>query len=159
MSPTLVAPTSLQEVTANLFADGDPDANVKVREQQHVAVVTDQLAALLAGNPEGFVAHLASDVEVHLHTPPEFNMVTHARGPDAALNMLIHNFGLLADQQAEILSIVAQGDTVVMVAREHGRIIASNQPYEVYFVAQYIFQEDGKLAFVRQIGNSCAPVA
>jgi ketosteroid isomerase-like protein len=152
MPPALVATDSLQDVTNRLFAAGDPEANTKVREQNHVNIVTSQLAALLAGDPDGFVAHLAPDVEVHLHTPPEFAMITHARGPEAAKDLLIHNFGLLADQQAEILSIVAQGDTVVMVAREQGRIRATNQAYQVYFVAQYIFQ-DGKLTFVRQIGS------
>ena len=114
MSPTLVANTTLQEVTGRLFAEGDPQAATKLREQQHVAIVTDQLAALLAGNPDGFVAHLDPDVEIHLHTPPEFDMISYARGPEATRDLLIHNFGLLADQQAEILSIVAQGDTVVI---------------------------------------------
>lgn len=144
------------------FEAGDPNAETKLVERANVATVHQLLDAVVAGNYGALLDVLADDVRVELFAPPEFPFVRQAVGKDATRVMINHNFDTVVDQRPEILSLTAQGDTLVLVARESGRIRCSDQPYDVHFV--YNFQlQDGKLAHIRQYStysswvNAAAP--
>jgi ketosteroid isomerase-like protein len=142
----------LQPLDATLlqhFVAGDPDAEAKPREKANVACAGRLFGAIVTDNFEAVIDELAEDVQVDLFSPPEFPFVRQAAGREAARAMILHNFSVLTDQQPEILGVTAQGDTMVLVAREVGRIRHSDLPYAVHFVYQINFV-DGKAAKIVQ---------
>jgi ketosteroid isomerase-like protein len=134
------------------FEAGDPNAESKPLERANVATIHQLFDAVVAGRFDALLDVLADDVRVELFAPPEFPFVRQAKGKEATRAMITHNFDTVADQRPEILSLTAQGDTLMLVARESGRIRSTNQPYDVHFV--YNFQlQDGKLAHIRQFST------
>jgi hypothetical protein len=63
----------------------------------------------------------------------------------------------IENQEPEIRSVVAQGDVVVIVAHEHGRLRDSRRPYTLHWVQMFTFR-DGRVARFRLICNSAAMV-
>jgi len=66
-----------------------------------------------------------------------------------------NNFAQVEDQQSKIQSVVAQGDIVVVVAYERGRLRQLGRHYEVHWERIFTFRE-GKVARFRQICDSAA---
>ncbi|MGV3720997.1 MAG: nuclear transport factor 2 family protein [Actinomycetota bacterium] len=134
------------------FEAGDPNTEAKPLERANVTTIQQLFDAVVGGRYDALLEVLADDVRVELFAPPEFPLVRQAVGKEATQAMITHNFAELTDQRPEILSLAAQGDTLMLVARESGRIRSTNQPYDVHFV--YNFQlQDGKLARIRQFST------
>lgn len=134
------------------FEAGDPDAATRVLERANLEAVHRLLGAVVAEDYDALIEELADDAQIELFAPPEFPFVRKATGKEAVRAMITHNFGTVVDQQPEILSVTAQGDTLMMVAKESGRIRYSDQPYDVHFVYNFRIQ-DGKIAHVRQFAS------
>jgi ketosteroid isomerase-like protein len=132
-----------------LYAAGDPQAEARRSEKEHVDTVTRFFDAVISSDLDAACAMLTDDVDVVLFSPPEFPLVRRASGPEEVRGLVTHNFSALANQQPEIQTITAQGDTLLMVGRESGTIRASGQPYDLHFVYQFNFR-DGLICGVRQ---------
>jgi ketosteroid isomerase-like protein len=63
-----------------------------------------------------------------------------------------NNFQLLEDQKPEIQTVVAQGDTVVVMAREKGRFAATGKEYESYWVQLFTFK-GGKVIRIKELAD------
>lgn len=144
------------------FEAGDPASEAKTHERGNVDTINRLFDAVVSGRFDAVLEVLAEDVRVELFAPPEFPFVRQAVGREATRAMISHNFSTLADQQPEILSLTAQGDSLVLVARESGRLRYSGQPYDVHFV--YSFQlRQGQLSSILQFAtysswsNAAAP--
>ncbi len=139
----------IEATLAGLFADGDTLVDTREHERPHVSCLTRAFAALVAGDFEGFSQELTDDVDVQLFQPPDLPSRRTASGREEARELVKHNFGALTDQQPELLSLTAQGDSVMLVGREAGKVRESGQPYNVHFVYHFRFQE-GKIRQILQ---------
>jgi ketosteroid isomerase-like protein len=139
------------------FEEGDPEAPAKQTEAANVEQVQDQYRALARGDFPAFVEKLADDVELEIVGPPEVPFVGRWRGRATVAEAVRTNFALLEDQRPEIQSVVAQGDTVVLVAREQGRYRPTGRAYDLHWVQLFTFR-DGKVSRVREFFDSAAMV-
>jgi ketosteroid isomerase-like protein len=118
------------------------------REQAHIQAVREQIDAIARGDVAAVFASAHDDVQLDIYAPPEFHWVRHANGSDAIRDAIEKNFGSVEEQAPEILNVVAQGDTVVLIGREHGIIRATGERYDIQFVEKFSFR-DGRLAAVQ----------
>ena len=123
------------------FEADDPDPAAKQFERDRVDIVRAQFEAIGRGDLNGFVELMDPGIELDIAVPPEFHWTRHARGLAAVRSAVEHNFSTVQDQDPTLLSIVAQGNVVVVFGREKGRIRASNERYDVYFVYRFTFRE------------------
>jgi ketosteroid isomerase-like protein len=118
------------------------------RRAAHIQSVREQIDAIGRGDLSAALQNAHEDVELNIFAPIEFRWIRHARGIDALRVAIAHNFDSVDDQTLEIRTVVAQGDTVVLLGRERGVIRETAQPYDVQFVQKFTFVE-GRLASVR----------
>jgi ketosteroid isomerase-like protein len=123
---------------------------IGARSAEHLANVEAQLAAIARGDYASAVANVRDDVELDIFAPPEFAWLRRARGRQEFQTALEHNFGTLIDQRPEITAVVAQGDVVIMIGREQGRIRETGHEYDVEFVHRFTFRDE-RLASIRII--------
>ena len=141
------------------FHAGDPDVGNKPAESGNVRLLQDLYRTVISGDFEGgFAAGLADDVVLEIHGPPGLPLAGTWQGPQAVAEATRRNFSLLAEQQPEITSVVAQGDTVIVLGRERGRFVATGRPYEVAFVHEFTFR-GGKVARIRELFDTAALLA
>lgn len=127
------------------FLNGDAAAAAKREEQDHTTCLQTLYAALRDGDSAALARVLADDVELEITGPASLPLAGHWKGRDQVLKAAARNFGMLEDQKPEVLSLVAQGDTVVVLARERGRVKGTDKEYDVRFVQHYRIK-DGAIA-------------
>jgi uncharacterized damage-inducible protein DinB/ketosteroid isomerase-like protein len=145
---------SLEQIPGALpaaFADADPAHAGRAREQAHLATLQRMLAAIAAGRGEELRGELAPEVEFALWAPAEFPWVRQARGADAVMAAISANFRQVREQRPELLSLVAQGDTLMLTGREEGVIASSGAAYQVMLAQEYGFDPQGRLARFRSV--------
>jgi ketosteroid isomerase-like protein len=128
--------------------DLGPVAEGEGREQAHIQAVRDQIDAIARGDVAAVFASAHDDVELDIYAPPEFQWIRHARGTDAIRDAIEKNFDSVEDQTPEIVNVVAQGDTVVLIGREQGVLRSTGERYDIQFVEKFSFR-DGRLAAVQ----------
>ncbi len=124
------------------FLDGDAAAAMKPDEAGNVARLQEQYRALARGDIGAALALMAEEVEMELTTPADLPIAGAWRGRDEVWAATLRNFGSLADQSADLLTVVAQGDTVMLLAEERGRVRATGVVYHVRWAQLYTFRGD-----------------
>jgi uncharacterized protein len=147
MSETIHPPFVRQLQSA--FEQGDPLAKTKLEEQTNVRVLQEQFKAILAGDFAALGGTLAEDAELEILGPPGVPFLGRWQGRQQLRDTIARNFGMVQDQQPEILTVVAQGDTVVVTGRERGRFRPSGRPYDVHWV-QFHTYRGGKTTRIRE---------
>jgi ketosteroid isomerase-like protein len=140
------------------FLEGDPDVTTKSMEADNVRCLQRQYQAIVAGDFAAALDLFTDDVELEIVGPPEMPFAGMWRGREAVGAALRRNFSLVADQQPEIHSVTAQGDTVVVVARERGTYVPTGRGYDLHWVQLFQFR-DGRMARVREFADSAALLA
>ena len=125
-------------------------AGAEQAERQHLISIERQISAIARGDLDAALANAAPDVQLDIFAPREFQWIAHARGVDEMRRAIAVNFASVIDQAPAILNVIAQGDTVVLMGSETGRIRATGEPYDVEFVQKFTFA-DGRLVAVRII--------
>ena len=146
-------PVSLEKVPDELdaaFVAGDPDSAGKTQEQASVECLGRMVAAIAAGRFEELRGWLDPDVTFEIAGPTGLSWVGRAQGADAVAAAIAANFRTVRDQRTEPLALVAQGDTVMVMARESGRWVETGEPYEMVLAQQFTFR-DGRLAAFRSV--------
>jgi ketosteroid isomerase-like protein len=133
------------------FAEGDPLHAARAEEKEHLGILQAMMAAIAAGDERALRAHLAPQVEFELSAPAEFGWARRARGSDAVADAITGNFRRVREQAPELLSVVGQGDTLMLTARETGVVVASGQPYQVMLAQQYTFDDQHRLLRFRAV--------
>jgi len=139
-------------VTPRIREDAAPqrrrasEPNISARDD--LRSVADQIDAIGRGDLEAALANAAPEVELETFAPPEFKWISYARGVGELRAALAQNFGSLQNQSRAILNVFAQGDTLVLMGRETGRIRGTGEPYDIEFVEKFLF-EDGRLIALR----------
>jgi ketosteroid isomerase-like protein len=153
MSEVSIHPTSFERFIDRLheaFLEGDDAAAVKATEAKYVRRLQEQYRALARGDFQPVIAQMADTIELELHGPADIPLTGSWRGLTEVVAAMRRNFGSLADQQAEILALVAQGDTVVLLAQERGTVRATGTAYHIRWVQLFTFRDD-KIVRVRGV--------
>jgi ketosteroid isomerase-like protein len=125
-------------------------ADVAAAGAQNLRSIQHLIDAIGRNDLDEAIANAHDDVRFEIYAPLEFQWIRQATGVKELKAALRHNFGLLAEQHPEITTLTAQGDTVVLIGREHGRVKATGEPYRMQFVQRFLFR-DGRLASVTVI--------
>lgn len=136
-------PDIVQQLSQGLqvaFRRGDPSVDAKTIERDHVSLLEQQYRAIGEGRfATTFYDSLAEDVELEILGPPDCPFLGHWTGRDQVYAAVERNFGLIETQLPLIESVVAQGDTVVVIGRETGRYREPAAEYRVAWVQVMTF--------------------
>ncbi|HYP26439.1 MAG TPA: nuclear transport factor 2 family protein [Blastocatellia bacterium] len=135
------------------FRDGDANIAGKLEEAENVSRVEKIFSTIARHDFEALGEVLADDVVLDVIASADNPMAGQTRGLQQVTEATRKNFALLEDQKPIIESVVAQGDSVVVVARERGRIAATGRSYDIRWVQVYKFRE-GKLISIREWADS-----
>jgi ketosteroid isomerase-like protein len=138
------------DAIAAAFAAGDPHIEQKQLEAQHVHSVQLLYHAIARGAFAEMLQLTTDDFVLEILGPPHAQLVGRWQGRDEVLAALLRNFSHFDEQTPHIDAVVAQGDTVVVIAREDGKLKANGKPYDVHWVQTFTFVGD-RVAKVKQI--------
>lgn len=93
---------------------------------------------------------LTDDVRLEIRGCEQFPFVRDARGRAAVLAAIKHNFAEVQDQQPRLESVVAQGDTVIVMASEQGVIKSTGAAYHIEGIQRFVCR-NGKISLVHEI--------
>jgi uncharacterized protein len=151
MTPSI--PTSFLDNLVSAFREGDPLADAKTAEAENVHRVRVIYEAIARGDYDAFADCLHADAEMEIFGPKINAFVGRSQGREQVRETVRRNFSQVEDQQPEILTVVAQGDTVVVVGRETGRYRPTGQRYDMHWVQLFTLR-DGRIARFRQVTDT-----
>lgn len=149
-------PKDFSAVTQKIRAAIDRSSLTSGDEHNHLDSIQKQIEAIARGDLDAALASAAADIQLDIFAPPEFKWISRASGVAELRRALETNFGALQDQAPEIVNVLTQGDTVVLMGHETGRIRATGEPYDVEFVERFTFR-DGQLAAIRVLAAKRLP--
>jgi ketosteroid isomerase-like protein len=145
-----VLPGDFLTQVQNGFLAGDANVAVKQEEAGNVERVKRVYQSLGLRDFDGVVELLHDDIELEIVGPPGAPFLGSWKGRAGVLDALRTNFAQVEAQQPQVQHVVAQGDTVTVVAREQGRFSATGRDYDLHWVQLLTFQ-GGKLLRVREL--------
>lgn len=141
----------LEDLQAGFIA-GDEFANLKVVERKNIDSVSRLYSALEERAFERAVEVMTEDIDYEILGQGTSMMVQKCIGRDAVMETLVRNFGYVTEQNPKIISVVAQGDSVVVVGAETGRFIETGKLYKGDWVHIFTFRNQLVSRF-RQIAD------
>lgn len=136
------------------FREGDEHAAGKALEAENVRVI-EQVFRAIARKEFDALGVLPADGVTFEIVGPGGPMAARAEGRGRVVEAARGNFAQIEDQRPEVLSVVAQGDTLVAVGRERGRFHATGREYEVHWMHQYGL-EGGKVVSITEMLDGAA---
>lgn len=146
-------PPSFLDTLLSAFREGDPQVDAKTAEADNVRRIRTAYEAVVRGDFEAFANLLHADAEMEIYGPKINAFVGRRQGREQVRDTVRKNFSQIEDQQPEILTVVAQGDTVVVVGRETGRYRPTGQRYDLHWV-QIFTLSDGLITRFRQVTDT-----
>ena|SRR5690349_8074701 len=131
-------------------AIGQGDQPQSAERADNLRSIQRLIDAIGRGDLEAAIANAHPAVRFEMYGPLEFPWVRQATGIEQLRNAIRHNFDSLDQQHPEITSLTTEGDTIVLIGREHGRVKATGAPYRMQFVQRFLFRE-GRLASITVI--------
>jgi ketosteroid isomerase-like protein len=132
------------------FLDRDPEASQKSLEIRNVAAVKAMVEAVAKDDYDAFSGIVSDSVSLKILAPPDVPFIRNAEGASAFLDTVRKNFAMVEDQNPVLLSIVAQGESVVCIVREQGRYVEDGRRYDMHAMQEFLFRE-GKLERIFEI--------
>ena len=132
------------------FRAEDPALVAKAYESEKFRCLHEHYQALLNGDIGRFISYLCDDVEFEIVGPSFVPFLGKWRGKTEVVEAILRNLSMIEQQNPQISSIVAQGDQIVIVARETGRIRSNGIAYDIHWTQLFTFR-DGKVARVREL--------
>ncbi|HEU4882315.1 MAG TPA: nuclear transport factor 2 family protein [Longimicrobium sp.] len=148
---TQVSLEEVPRVLGPVFAAGDAAAGAKERERGNVERIGRMVHCISQGRFDELREQLAPDVAYEMVAPARVPWRRAARGADQVAATIAENFATVCEQRTQPLSLVSQGDTVMLMARETGRFVDDGAEYEVLTAQQFTFDDDGRLAEFRSV--------
>jgi uncharacterized protein len=131
------------------FQQGDNCVGAKATEAQNVRCLQALYRALGQGDFAAFQNALAEEVEMEVSTTAGGSFHGRWRGASQVTAAVQNNFAQLQESTPTIDEVVAQGESVVVVARERGRF-RTGETYDVHWVQWFTFRS-GKVARFREV--------
>lgn len=135
------------------FEEGDDTVGNKAVESACVEVLERQYQAIARGDFDGFLDTLDEEIDLEISGPSTIPFVGRWRGRQEVVEAVRQNFGYVEDQRPEIKKVVAQGDTVVVSARERGRFRPTGRTYDIHWV-QFFTIKNGRITRIFQVFDS-----
>jgi ketosteroid isomerase-like protein len=139
------------------FREGDAKADEKLEELENVALVKEIFRVIASNDFNAMGDFLADDVALEILGPSGMPFAGTYNGREQVIEITRHNFSLLENQVPQILSVVAQGNAVVLLGRETARLRQTGSDYELHWMQHYTFRE-GKLVKMIELIDTAALV-
>lgn len=133
-----------------LFRSGDSRANEKLEEAANVWLIQNLVTAIGHDDLTAAGDMLSEDVRFEILGADEFPFVRSAKGRAQMLEAIRWNFGLLQDQRPNVEAVIAQGDTVIVMLKEEGKVRATGKGYTVKGIQRFIIREN-KVELVEEL--------
>jgi ketosteroid isomerase-like protein len=130
------------------FAREDADVASKGAEQQNIECLKRFFSALARGEFEAAFVLMTDDAEYSMYAGGAIPFQMSGRGRVAVQTGVRNNYSAIAFDDVEIDSLIAQGDVVVVIARQRGRWRASQVEFDERILLRYGFR-DGRLCSYR----------
>jgi ketosteroid isomerase-like protein len=114
-------------------------------------VILAVLAAVAADDKQALAQNLTEDAELEIHGFAPFEGVWRKR--DAFITATLDNFAKLVDQKTRVEALVEQGEQVVLLLTETGRLKTTGESYNLRGVLWWSFS-GGKLSRVEEFLHS-----
>ncbi|MFO0750570.1 MAG: nuclear transport factor 2 family protein [Myxococcota bacterium] len=123
---------------------------------QLAAIIMKLFHAIALGDFAAAGESLTDDIDFAILASHVAFPVRRAVGREAVLAAFKMNFGVVAEQEHELVWLVEDGARCIMVFHERGRSLALGTAYEGY--GTFVFEvRDGRVAMVREITADSAP--
>ncbi|WP_422928782.1 nuclear transport factor 2 family protein [Singulisphaera sp. PoT] len=132
------------------FAEGDAEVGHKATEAGHVRLTREMYHHIIRGDFESAFRNFHDDIELEITGPEGLPFRGRWRGRDEVSRAILENFSGVEEQQPEIQHVVAQGDTVIVIARERGRFKGPGTDYDLHWAQLFTFR-DGKAILIREL--------
>jgi len=126
----------------DLFAQRDANAAAKSVEAAHVACLQTIFTALAHGDFDAAFSHLTPDTTYVIYAGGRIPFQMAGQGRAVVQEGMRTNFGAVAFERIDIDTLVAQGDVVVIVARQRGRWRESGVAFDERVMLEYVFAGD-----------------
>lgn len=146
----LLSQNSFFDDIAAAFTAGDPLVGQKQVEAEHVRCVQLLYHAIVRSAFTEMLQLTTNDFVLEIVGPAASCVVGRWQGHAEVLAALQRNFSHFTEQTPQVETVVAQGDTVVIIASEQGKLVATGEPYHTHWVQVFTFVHD-RVAQVRQI--------
>ncbi|MBX7173241.1 MAG: nuclear transport factor 2 family protein [Pyrinomonadaceae bacterium] len=132
------------------FEKGDTNFSSKILEQENVSVLQRLYGALIRADLESFANQLSPEAEMKLYCPEKFKFIKRAIGRDEITKATVYNFSQVKEQETNLLSLVAQGNSIVVIGQEKGKFYETDESYDVQFVQRFTIS-NGMVKQIHQI--------
>jgi ketosteroid isomerase-like protein len=137
------------------FHEGDENVADKREEAENVRRVEEVFRSIARKDFDALNDILADDVTFEIIGSSDTPMAGITRGRQAVIEAARNNFAQVDDQRPEIQSVVAQGNTVVVIGRDRGRFRLTGQRYDLQCIYQYTFKNN-KVISIRELFDTAA---
>jgi uncharacterized protein len=137
------------------FHEGDDNVANKLEEAANVRRVEEVFRLIARKDFKALDGILADEVTLEIVGSPDTPMAGLTQGRQQVIETLENNFDQVEEQQPEIQSVVAQGNTVVVIGRDRGRFRPTGRTYDLHWMHQYTFEGD-KIIRMRELFDSAA---
>ena len=124
-----------------LFRSGDSKADEKLEEASNVRLIQTLITAIGRDDLTTVGEMLAKDVRLEILGPDELPFIREANGRAEMLEAIRQNFGAVQDQRPRIESVIAQGETVIVMLEEEGEVRATGKRYRIKGMQRFIIRE------------------
>jgi ketosteroid isomerase-like protein len=137
------------------FHEGDEKLANKPEEAENVRRVEEVFRSIARKDFAALSAILADDVTLEIIGSSDIPMAGMTRGRQMVIEAVRNNFAQLDEQRPEIHSVVAQGNTVVVIGRDQGLFRPTGRRYDLHCMYQYTFKNN-KVISIRELFDTAA---
>lgn len=133
-----------------LFRSGDSKVDEKLEEASNIRLIQSLIMAIGRDDLTAVGEMLADDVRLEILGPDELPFIREAKGRAQMLEAIKENFGAVQEQRPMIGGVIAQGDTVIVMLEEEGKVRATGKSYRIKGMQRFIIR-GGKVELVEEI--------
>lgn len=133
------------------FRQGDANVDAKTEEANNILRLAKLYHAIAYHDFDALGELLTTDAVLEIIGAAGVPFVGHHEGREQVVEAARRNFSSVEEQHPEILTVVAQGNTVIVVGRERGRFHQTGKGYELTWMQEFRFNGDGAVEYIREL--------
>lgn len=145
----------LQQVQ-DAFEREDPNIHTKALENRRIAVLKDCFRAMIEADEAALSQIIHPDCEMNTMYSPPIPFFGYFQGRDAVVREVMRNMSRIELRGSELLRVIAQGDVLLVSAREQGVIVETGEYYDVCWMQMMTFDGD-QLRRIDQLSGNAVP--